>query len=188
MAPRSKFKSVMCLGRRSGTFTERHQHGSVVWLQQLTFVAQLVDAICICQVVSLLQQNPLVVNSILSSMLSQLYQVATFEIRSKWICQVVFDSSSRVTLNGYGTIEDVTGGTGGIFIPLKSNFNFFAGGRFSSTVATFLRVFDTTTGSTIGAGFRLSASLTGPLFVGVSSSGDITTSTTSKKHSSFYLV
>ena len=90
-----------------------------------------------------------------------------------------------VTLNGYGTIEDVTGGTGGIFIPLKSNFNFFAGGQFSSTVATFLRVFDTTTGLTVGDGLSLSASLSGPFFVGVSSDGEVSTSTTSNRLLSF---
>ena len=84
-----------------------------------------------------------------------------------------------VTLNAYGTIEDVTDGTGGIFVPFKSSFNLFAGSQFVSAVPTFLRVFDTTTGSTVGQGLGLSASTSGPFFVGVSSDGEVSTSTTS---------
>ena len=144
-----RFNSVMCLGRRSGTFTK-----DSTWLGGVAPTADFCGSAGGCDLY--LPSGFTLSTESLSGELNIQFNVVTITSGAKFQLGASgltggFRFKFPVTLNGYGTIEDVTGGTGGIFIPLKSNFNFFAGGQFSSTVATFLRVFDTTTGSTVGA-------------------------------------
>jgi hypothetical protein len=82
-------------------------------------------------------------------------------------------------LNCFGTLQDVTGETGGIFVTGGSNLNFFTSATFFSTVATFLRVYDRVTDANIGEGLSLSVSFTGPYYISVSVSGAISTSSSS---------
>ena len=86
-----------------------------------------------------------------------------------------------LTLACYGTLQDATGGSGGIFLPKGSNFNFYAGAQFVSAVATTLFIYDPATGATIGVGLSLSVSFSGPFFISVSVSGFISTSITGKR-------
>ena len=82
-------------------------------------------------------------------------------------------------LNCYGTLQDVTGGTGGILMPRGSSFNLFNGAIFLSLVPTFLLIFDPDTGAIIGVGLVLSVNVVGPFFVTSSAtSGAISVSTT----------
>ena len=89
-----------------------------------------------------------------------------------------FRFSFRLILRVYGTLEDVTGGTGGILLPIGSSFNFYTGARFVSIVATFLRIYDPSTGLFVGEPFVLSISFSGPFFIIISITGEITTTTT----------
>ena len=86
----------------------------------------------------------------------------------------------KATLNVFGTLTDVTGSTGGIQVPVGSGLNLFFGAKFVSSVSTFLRTFDATSGATVGSGLTLSSASVGPLFAGVGSDGEITTSVTGK--------
>ena len=82
-----------------------------------------------------------------------------------------------VEFNCYGRLEDVTGHSGGIFLPKGSSFNFFTGAVFLSVVPTFLIIFDPVTGEVVGTSLALSVTFTGPFFVTVSDTGVLTTST-----------
>lgn len=86
----------------------------------------------------------------------------------------------KTTLNVYGSLEDVTSGAGGISITSGSGLNMFFGARFVSSGSVSLRIFNPTTGAIVGTGPSLSSATTGPLFVGVESDGEATTSTTGK--------
>ena len=77
----------------------------------------------------------------------------------------------------YGTLQDVTGTAGGIFLTVGSNFNFFVGASFSSLVTTSLFIYNSTTGATIGTGLRLNRTFSGPYFVSVSNTGTTSIST-----------
>jgi hypothetical protein len=87
----------------------------------------------------------------------------------------------RVLFVCYGILQDATESAGGIFLTSGSNFNLFGGGSFSSSVSTFLFIYNVETGVTIGTGLTLSASLTGPYFVSVSVTGETSVSTSSKE-------
>ena len=72
----------------------------------------------------------------------------------------------------YGTLQDVTGTAGGIFLTVSSNFNFFADASFFESgndmvVSSTIRA----TGATIGTGLRLNRTFNGPYFVSVSITG-----------------
>ena len=84
-------------------------------------------------------------------------------------------------LNCYGILSDVTGTTGGIFVPPGSTLSFFEGSSFSSLVATVLRVYNPTSNVLIGTGLVLSTSFRGPFFIYISITGEITTSSTSNQ-------
>jgi hypothetical protein len=86
----------------------------------------------------------------------------------------------RVLFVCYGILQDATESAGGIFLTSGSNFNLFGGGSFSSRVSTFLFVYNVETGVTIGTGLALNMSISGPYFVSVSNTGEITVNTSSK--------
>jgi hypothetical protein len=92
-----------------------------------------------------------------------------------------FRFRSRVLIMCSGTLQDVTGGAGGIFLTSGSNLNLLAGAKFISEVATFLRIFNLDTDAIIGSGLALSTSVSGPYFASVSSTGEISISTSSKE-------
>ena len=92
-----------------------------------------------------------------------------------------------VTLNCNGRLQAATGGTGSIFIPLNSEFNFFAGATFVSTTSVSLIIYNTATSATVGTALTLSSSLSGPYFVTVSSSGQVTTSITGMSFLNLYI-
>ena len=85
-----------------------------------------------------------------------------------------------MTLNNYGILNEVSESGGGIFLVGGSNFNFFSGGSFTSVVVTFIQIYDITTGLNIGEPKSLSVSFSGPFYVIISISGEVSTSTTSK--------
>ena len=90
-----------------------------------------------------------------------------------------FRFSFAMTFDVYGTMQDVSGTTGGIYVTVRTSINFFAGARFTAEIDTFLYVYDPETGATISS-LRLSASFTGPFFITVSATGVISTSTVGK--------
>jgi hypothetical protein len=85
-----------------------------------------------------------------------------------------------IVVNIFGILEDVTGTAGGIFIPLGSSVNFFAGARFISIIPTFLIIIDPITGRPVGQPFGLSSAIVPPFFITISLTGIITTSTSGK--------
>lgn len=96
-----------------------------------------------------------------------------------------FYFSVAMTFNNYGLMEEVSGTTGGIYIAVGTQLNFFPGARFRARVDTFLYVYNPATGATLSS-IRLSASFSGPFYISVSITGVISTSTTS--NSSCYLL
>ena len=92
-----------------------------------------------------------------------------------------FRFRSRVLISCFGTLQDVTGSAGGIFLTAGSNLNIESGGKFTNDVPTFLYVFNPDTDATIGSGLALSVSVSGPYFASVSLAGDISISTSSKR-------
>ena len=104
---------------------------------------------------------------------------ASFQLGAPGL-DIGFKFTFKLTLNCYGTLQDVTGGTGGIFLPMGSSMNLFSGSRFISEVPTFLHVYDSATGTTVGTALTLSVSFVGPYFISVSTTGQISVSTTSK--------
>ena len=173
-----RFNSVMCLSRQSGGF----RTGST-WLGG---VAPTVDFCGSAKGCDLFLPGGFTLST--DDLNGELdIQFNTIEIAAEATFALGSAGSSagfrfkfKATLNANGTIEDTTGGTGGILIPFGSNFNLFGGAKFVSSVSTFLRVFDPTTGATVGDGLSLSGSLSIPFFVGVSSTGQVSTSSTSK--------
>ena len=63
-----------------------------------------------------------------------------------------FRFKSKTTLNVFGTLTDVTGGTGGIQVPLGSGLNLFSGSEVCKQWSTFLRTVEATSGATVGSG------------------------------------
>ena len=104
---------------------------------------------------------------------------ASFQLGAPGL-DIGFKFAFTLKLNCYGTLQDVTGGTGGIFLPTGSSLNLFSGAKFLSQVPTFLHVYDLATGATVGTPLTLSASFGGPYFISVSTAGQISVSTTSK--------
>ncbi len=88
-----------------------------------------------------------------------------------------FKFGFKFQFNCFGTLADVTGGTGGIFLPVGTAFNMFGGAIFTSLVATSIKTYIPGT-TTILSSMSISASFSGPFFVAVSTSGSISTSTT----------
>ena len=173
-----RFNSVMCLARRSGSFTT-----ASTWLGGVAPTVDFCGGAGGCDL-SLPNDFTLSTESLNGELNIQFNVIniaasATFQLGTAGSA-AGFRFKFKTTLNANGTIEDATGGTGGILVPFGSNFNLFGSARFVSSVVTFLRVFDPTTGSTVGDGLSLSASLSIPFFVGVSSSGAVATSTSSK--------
>ena len=178
-----KFKSVMCLARRSGSFST-----SSTWLGG---VAPTVNFCALAGGCGLYLSSgfTLSTESLNGELNIQFNTItilsgSTFQLGASGLTSG-FRFRYVTTINCYGIIQDVTSGTGGIYFPLSSSFNLFTGSRFVSVVPTFLRIYNTTTGSTIGTSLSLSASLSGPFYVAVSSNGEISTSTTSKASSHF---
>ena len=173
------FRSVMCLARRSGSFTT----GST-WLGGVAPTTDFCGSAggCDLYVPTGFTLSTESLNGVLNIRFNVLIITsgATLQLGAAGLT-AGFRFSFTVTLNNYGILQDVTGSSGGIFLVTGSNFNFFAGGSFSSAVATALRIYDSTTGATTGTSLTLSASFSGPLFVSVSSTGQISTSTTSKE-------
>ena len=173
-----RFNSIMCLARRSGSFTT-----ASTWLGGVAPTVDFCGGAGGCDL-SLPNDFTLSTESLNGELNIQFNVIdiaasATFQLGTAG-SPGGFRFKFKTTLNANGAIEDATGGTGGILVPFGSNFNLFGTARFVSSVATFLRVFDPTTGATLGDGLSLSASLSIPFFVGVSSGGEIATSTSSE--------
>jgi hypothetical protein len=81
----------------------------------------------------------------------------------------------------HGMLVDDTGSTGGILFPMGSALNFFLGGSFSSTVATFLRFYDLTSGAILPGPISLSPSFHGPFYIVILVTGSISISITSNE-------
>lgn len=88
-----------------------------------------------------------------------------------------FKFGSAVKLNILGSLSFVGSG-GGILIPAGSNLNIFGSGKFTSSIASFIQVFNILTGVNIGTPQTLGLSFTGPYFVTVPTSGLIIISLT----------
>ena len=168
----------MCLARRSGSFTD-----NTTWLGG---VAPTVDFCggaggCDLFVPTGFTLSTATLNGVLNIRFNVMIvsQGATFQLGAAGLT-AGFRFQFQVTLNNYGILEDVTGGSGGIYLVGGSNFNFFAGGSFSSSVATFIQIYDIETGSNIGGAFSLSVTFSGPFYVIIAISGEVTTSTTSE--------
>lgn len=172
------FRSVMCLTRRSGQFTD-----GPTWLGGIAPTIDFCASAGGCDLfipsgfslstetlngVLLIRFNVFIIS------VGSTFQLGTEQSTSG------FRFSFRLILEIYGTLEDVTGGTGGILLPIGSNFNFYDGARFVSIVATFLRIYNPATGEFVGEPFVLSVTFIGPFFIIISITGEITTSTTSK--------
>ena len=172
------FKSVMCLARRSGSFTT----GST-WLGGVAPTTDFCGSAggCDLYVPTGFTLSTESLNGVLNIRFNVLIITsgATLQLGAAGLT-AGFRFSFTVTLNNYGILQDVTGSSGGIFLVSGSNFNFFAGGSFSSVVATSIFIYDSSTGVNIGDGFSISVSFSGPFYIIVSVSGSITTSTTSK--------
>ena len=174
------FRSVMCLARQSGSFTI----GST-WLGGIAPTADFCASAggCDLYIPSGFTLSTASLNGQLTIRFNILIIISGGTLQLGTVGSTTgFRFSFSFILNIYGVLEDVTGGTGGIFVPAGSNFNFFEGSTFVSVVATFLIVFDPATGLPIGQPFSLSVSFSGPLFIIISITGEITESRTSKKN------
>ena len=170
-----RFRSVMCLARRSGGFRR-----ASTWLGGVAPTVDFCGGASGCDL--FLPGGFTLSTEELNGELDIQFNVinvaagGSFKLGTKG-SSTGFRFKLRTTLNILGTLEDVTGGTGGILVPFGSGLNLFFGARFVSSVSTFLRVFDAS-GQTVGSGLSLSSSLVGPLFAAIESDGEVTTSTT----------
>ena len=173
-----RFNSVMCLARRSGGFKTPS-----TWLGGAAPTKEFCGDAGGCDL--FLAGGFTLSTESLSGELDIQFNViniaagGTFQLGTA-SSSAGFRFKFKATLNVYGVLADVTGGTGGILVPFGSNFNLFASAQFTSSVPTQLRVVDPTTGSPVGDSLSLSASVSIPLFVAVSTTGAVATSTASK--------
>jgi hypothetical protein len=79
----------------------------------------------------------------------------------------------RMEMNCRGTLEDVSGGNRGIFLPVNSKVNFFASSTFMSAVATKIQTYDPVTNSDIGTALPLEPTVKGPYYVETASNGSV---------------
>ena len=181
-----RFRSVMCLARRSGSFRTPS-----TWLGGVAPTVDFCSGAGGCDL--FLPDGFTLSTESLNGQLDIQFNViniaagGTFQLGTAG-SSAGFRFKFKATLNIYGVLADVTGSTGGILLPFGSNFNLFASARFTSGVATTLRVFDPATGSPVGSGLSLSAALSIPFFAAVSSTGEVETSTASKIIDDTYFV
>ena len=172
------FSSIMCLARQSGSFSQ----GSS-WLGLIAPTVDFCASVggCDLYIPSGFTLSTASLNGVLNIQFNVIIinYGATFEIGTSGSL-TGFRFTFSVIINCYGYLTYVTGNDGGIFVSVSSSLNLFTNGTFTSGVATFLQVYDASTGGTIGAQFNLTVSINGPFFIVVSSTGDISTNATSK--------
>jgi hypothetical protein len=104
---------------------------------------------------------------------------ATFQLGAAGVnTGFYFDYS--VEIDNYGILSDVSGGTGGLYIPPDSSFNIFPTGSFTSLVNTFLFVYNLDTFAVIGIPITLLTSMFGPYYIFISADGTYTINTIGK--------
>ena len=140
-----RFRSVMCLARQSGGFRD-----SATWLGGVAPTLDFCASAGGCDIY-IPPGITLSTDSLDGELDIQFNQItvssgAIFQLGKAGLTKG-FRFKLATTLQIFGTLQDVTGGTGGILVPVKSSLNVFFGARFTSSLSTFLRVFDSTTGS-----------------------------------------
>ncbi len=98
----------------------------------------------------------------------------TFELgAADCLCGFRFQFEFRFDI--YGILKYLPLNTDGIFLPIGSAFNFYAGASFASSSSITLTTYDTATNVIVGAGISISSSFSGPYFALISENGDIVT-------------
>ena len=171
------FTSVTCIVRQTGSFTAND-----TWLGGVAPSVDFCSSAGGCQLY--VPTGITLSTASLNGVLAIQFTVITVSTGGSFLLGAPgliggFRFKFLTVLNCFGKVEDVTGGAGGIFVPVGSNVNFFASATFSSVVATFIRVFNLQTGETIGDGLSLSVSFAGPYFLSVAVSGAVTVSSSS---------
>ena len=166
------FQSIMCLARRSGTFTD-----AKTWLGGIAPTVNFCALVGGCDL--FIPSGFTLSTETLNGVLLIRFNVfiistgGTFKLGTS-DSAIGFRFTFRLIFVIYGTLEDVTGGTGGIILPVGSTFNFYAGAKFLSIVVTFLRIYDPSTGLFVGQPFVLRATFSGPWFIIISITGEVT--------------
>ena len=165
------FKRAECMVRSSGSFTEGR-----TWLGRAapsnTFCAAVRG--CGLSIVSGFTLSTASLNGELNMNFVSITVAAgaSFQLGTPG-SSAGFRFRFKASIDIAGTLEDATGGTGGIFLPFGTNLNFLASARFVSRVATSLHVYDPDTGLNVGQATTLNVSFTGPYFVAVSATGGV---------------
>ena len=169
------FTSVMCIVRRTGSYSARNS-----WLGGIVPTTDFCARVngCGLYIPTSFTLSTASLNGVFSIRFNviTITSGSTFQLGAPGLT-TGFRFSFSVELICYGILEDVTGGTGGIYLTTTSSFNFFVGARFSSLVATFLYIYDPATGLTVGEGFQLSVNFEGPFSIVISSTGTISITT-----------
>jgi hypothetical protein len=89
-----------------------------------------------------------------------------------------FQFPTRIDI--FGTLKYIPSNNDGIYLPIQSAFNFYAGATFSSTFQVTIHVYNPASNITIGTGIPIDSTFRGPYYASISITGVIQTSNTRK--------
>jgi hypothetical protein len=104
---------------------------------------------------------------------------ANFELGSAGVVgSFRFRFASRFDI--HGTLTYIPLNFNGIYLPIGSAVNFYAGAIFNTTFSITINIYNPSTNVTIGSGISISTSFSGPYYASISLTGVVVTSTIRK--------